>query len=83
MEARWPSDGASDSGARGPGFEPHGRRVVSLSKTKLSKVLVNTQEAMAPFQHYWKMFTRTLNPKLTKSTKRNRNNRQVSFMFAI
>ena len=24
---------ASDSGARGPGFEPHDRRVVFLSKT--------------------------------------------------
>ena len=30
---RWPSGRASDSRARGPGFEPHGRRVVSLSKT--------------------------------------------------
>ena len=30
--ARWPSGRASDSGARVPGFEPHGRRcVVSLS----------------------------------------------------
>ena len=32
-EARWPSGRASDSGARGRGFDPHsGRRVVSLSK---------------------------------------------------
>ena len=30
--ARNPSSGASDSGSRGPGFEPHGRRVMSLSK---------------------------------------------------
>ena len=30
---RWPSGRASDSGARGRGFDPHsGRRVVSLSK---------------------------------------------------
>ena len=30
---RWPSGRASDSGAKGRGFDPHsGRRVVSLSK---------------------------------------------------
>ena len=35
-EARWPSNRASDSGARGRGFDPHsGRRVVSLSKIHL------------------------------------------------
>ena len=35
-EARWPSGRASDSGARGRGFDPHsGRRVVSLSKIHL------------------------------------------------
>ena len=35
-EARLPSDRASDSGARGRGFDPHsGRRVVSLSKIHL------------------------------------------------
>ena len=31
--ARWLSGRASYSGARGPGFEPHDRRVVSLRKT--------------------------------------------------
>ena len=31
--ARWLGGRASDSGARGPEFEPHDRRVVSLSKT--------------------------------------------------
>ena len=32
-EAPWPSGRASDSGARGRGFDPHsGRRVVSLSR---------------------------------------------------
>ena len=31
--ARWLSGRASDSGARGPGFEPHDCCVVSLSKT--------------------------------------------------
>ena len=30
--ARSPSSRASDSGSRGPGFEPHGRRVMSLKK---------------------------------------------------
>ena len=30
---RWLSGRASDTGAKGPGFEPHYRRVVSLSKT--------------------------------------------------
>ena len=35
-EARWPSGRASDSGARGWGFDPHSdRRVVSLSKIHL------------------------------------------------
>ena len=35
-EARWPSGRASDSRARGRGFDPHsGRRVVSLSKIHL------------------------------------------------
>ena len=35
-EAPWPSGRASDSGARGWGFNPHsGRRVVSLSKIHL------------------------------------------------
>ena len=35
-EAPWPSGRASDSGARGRGFDPHsGRRVVSLSKIHL------------------------------------------------
>ena len=35
-EAWWPSGRASDSGARGRGFDPHsGRCVVSLSKIRL------------------------------------------------
>ena len=56
----WPSCRASDSGARGRGFDPHsGRRVVSLSKTHLPpKSTGNTQEAVAPSRHdrkivYW------------------------------
>ena len=41
-EAWWPSGRASDSGARGRGFDPHsGRRVVSLSKIHL------------PHKKYW------------------------------
>ena len=39
----WLSGRASDSGTRGPGFEPH--------DLELSKGLVNTQEAVAPSQH--------------------------------
>ena len=36
MEAPWPSGRASDSGAKGQGFDPHsGRHVVSLSKVHL------------------------------------------------
>ena len=41
-EARWLSGRASDSGARGRGFDPHsGRRVVSLSKIH------------SPLKKYW------------------------------
>ena len=36
LTVKWPSGRASDSGARGRGFDPHsGRRVVSLSKIHL------------------------------------------------
>ena len=31
--AQWLSGRALDPGARGPGFEPHNRRIVFLSKT--------------------------------------------------
>ena len=50
---RWPSGRASDSGARGQGFDPHsGRRVVSLSKIHIPpKSTGNTQEAVAPSRH--------------------------------
>ena len=49
----WPNGRASDSGARGRGFNPRsGRCVVSLSKIHLPpKSTGNTQEAVAPFQH--------------------------------
>ena len=54
--ARWLSGRVSDSGARGPGFETYRRRVVSLSKTLYSrKYWLNTQEAMAPSRHDWKI----------------------------
>ena len=50
--ARWLSGRVSDSGARGRGFETYRRHVVSLSKTLYSpKVLVITQEAVAPSRH--------------------------------
>ena len=44
---------ASDSEARGRGFDPHsGRRVVSLGKIHLPpKSTGNTQEAVAPSRH--------------------------------
>ena len=44
---------ASDSGARGRGFDPHsGHRVVSLSKKYLlPECTGNTQEAVAPSRH--------------------------------
>ena len=53
QESQWPSGRASDSGARGQGFDPHsGRRVVSLSKIHLPpKSTGNTQEAVAPSRH--------------------------------
>ena len=52
-EARRPSGRASDSGARGRGFDPYsGRRVVSLSKVHLPpKSTGNTKEALAPSGH--------------------------------
>ena len=52
-QAPWPSGRASDSGARGWGFDPHsGRRVVSLSKIHLPpKSTGNTQEAVASSRH--------------------------------
>ena len=49
--ARWPSGRASDSRARGRGFDPHsGGRVVSLSAKYifLLKSTGNTQEAAVP-----------------------------------
>ena len=44
---------ASESGARGRGFDPHsGHRVVSLRKTHLPpRSTGNTQEAVAASQH--------------------------------
>ena len=43
---------ASDSGPRGPEFEPHDRCVVSLRKAlSPSQSTNNTQEEVAPSQH--------------------------------
>ena len=49
----WPSGRASDSESRGPGFDLHnGNCVVYLSMThELSRVLVNTQDVLAPSRH--------------------------------
>ena len=58
---RWLSGRASNSGARGQGFDTYLRRVVSLSKTLYSlKSTGNTQEVVAPSRHDLKMLTRTL-----------------------
>ena len=44
---RWPGGYTSDSGSRDLGFEPQsGRRVVSLSKTYLGSVRVNTDRGV-------------------------------------
>ena len=58
----------SNSGARGPGFEPHGCRVVFLQARhfKLSKVLVNIQGAVAPSQMTEKLLTGTLKQKINQ-----------------
>ena len=48
-EARWPSGRASDSGARGRGFDPHsGCRVVSLSKIHLPSIKVPRKRWLRP-----------------------------------
>ena len=50
-EARWSSGRASDSEARGGGFDPHsGLLAVSLTKIHLPPT-GNTQEAVAPSRH--------------------------------
>ena len=51
--ARLPSGRASDSESGCPGFDPHNSHiVVSLNKTHLlSRVQVNTHEALAPSRH--------------------------------
>ena len=53
MVERWLSSRASDSGARGRGFDPQsGRSVVSLSKIHLTlKSTDDNQEAVAPSRH--------------------------------
>ena len=59
MEARWLSGRASDSGPRGPEFEPHDRCVVSLRKALSPSQSTNyTQEEVAPSQHDLKMVYR-------------------------
>ena len=59
-KARWPSGRASDSGARGRGFDSHsGRRVVSLSKIHLphKKVLVIPRKRLLRPDMTEKLFT--------------------------
>ena len=51
-DVRWPSGRASDSGARGRGFDPHSGRCILEQETFTSqKSTDNTQEAMAPSRH--------------------------------
>ena len=74
----------SDSGSRGRGFEPHsGRRVVSLSKTYLHlKSTGNTQEAVAPSQHDWKIVYRDIKHQIKPNilSKNVMNTFQVLFL---
>ena len=62
------------------GFEPHwGRRVVSLSKTYLPpKSTGNTQEAVAPSQHDWKIVYRDVK----HQTKPNQTKTWLWYWFA-
>ena len=68
-EARWPSGRASDSRARGRGFDPHsGCRVVSLSKIHLSpkKALVIHRKRWLHPDMTEKLFTGMLSKNKTK-----------------
>ena len=68
-EARWPSGRASDSGARGRGFDPHSSRlVVPLSKIHLppEKVLVIPRKRWLHPDITEKLFTGTLSKNKTK-----------------
>ena len=68
MEAPWLSGTASDSGARGQGFETYLRRVVSLSKTLYSpKVLEIARKRWLSPDMTEKLMTRTLNLITNKS----------------
>ena len=72
--ARWLSGRASDSGAKGRGFETYLRRVVSLSKTlHCPKVLVIPRKRWFRPDLTEKLLTRTLsrNIKTTKKTMKN------------
>ena len=73
--ARWPSGRASDSGARGRGFETFRRRVVSLSKDTLTprKVLVIPRKRWLFPDMTEKLFTGTL------SLKNNNKKKQKNF----
>ena len=67
--ARWPSGRASDSGARGRGFDTYLRRVVSLSKDTFTprKVLVIPRKRWLRPDMTEKMFTGTLSLNKTKT----------------
>ena len=68
--ARWPSGRASDSGARGQGFETYLRRVVSFSKTLYSpKVLVIPRKRWLRPDMTEKLLNGTLSLNTNKSQK--------------
>ena len=72
-EARWPSGRASDSEARGRGFDSHsGRRVGSLSKIHLlpNVVVIPRKRWLRPDMTE-KLFTGTLSKNETKRLYRN------------
>ena len=67
--ARWPSGRASDSGARGRGFDTYLRRVVSLSKDTFTsrKVLVIPRKRLVRPDMTDKSVTGTLSLNKTKT----------------
>ena len=75
----WPNGRASDSMARGRGFDPHsGRRIVSLSKIHLPpKSTGNTQEAVALSRHDRKIVYWTLSKNETKRGLRGSSKKSI------
>ena len=83
--ARWPCGRVQDSGTRGRGVRPlPGRRVVSLSKTHLLlKSTGNTQEAMVPSRHDWKIIYWDVKLKLNKTKQVDTKADQIKAMLTL